>query len=317
MQGFSYNLSQDLKIIPETIESLKRQILLTPLAPKSELFLKWEAKINRVYWSLKIENNPLSKKETISILKQEKKRMSADQQEVVNYQKALDYISQNWLVSPKSVSPSTLKELYNLAINANSKNQAVSFQKPEKTLKASLDYLQAGEENPIIQAAAAQALIENLKPFSENNGRLARLIAHLFLYKYGYDFRGLLVLEEYWRKDMTSYLQALESVEKSNNLTLWLEYFTKGVVIQLNKSAQSVKEKSFKTDTTPSYFELNERQKKILKITEEPEAKITNRKVQKLCQVSQITASRDLRKLTTLGLLFPHGKGRSVYYTRV
>ncbi len=44
---------------------------------------------------------------------------------------------------------------------------------------------------------------------------------------------------------------------------------------------------------------------------------ITNKKVQKLFKVSQITASRDLAKLASVGLLFTHGKGRSVYYTKV
>jgi len=34
-------------------------------------------------------------------------------------------------------------------------------------------------------------------------------------------------------------------------------------------------------------------------------------------KVSQITASRDLSKLGALGLLFIHGKGRSVYYTKI
>ncbi len=316
MQGLSYNLSQDLKTLPERIESLKRQILLTPLAPKTELRLKWEANIERIYWSLKIENHPLSKKDTISTLTREIKQISTDQQEVINYKRALDYITQNWLVSPKTISTATLKELYEIAILPTVDTKDKTFLTPERTLKASLDYLQAGEESPIIQAAAAQALIENLKPISEKNGKLARLLAHLFLYKHGYDFRGLLVLEEYWRKDMNSYQQALESVQRSNNLTLWIEYFTKGVVVQLNKAVQSVKDRSFKTETSPRYFELNDRQKEVMRIVQQPELKVTNRKVQQICKISQITASRDLRKLVNLGLLFPHGKGRSVYYTR-
>lgn len=65
------------------------------------------------------------------------------------------------------------------------------------------------------------------------------------------------------------------------------------------------------------FFELNDRQKSILNMLDQPTASITNRLTQKAYKVSQITASRDLAKLTTLGFLFSHGKGRSVYYTRV
>ncbi len=66
-----------------------------------------------------------------------------------------------------------------------------------------------------------------------------------------------------------------------------------------------------------SYFELNDRQTSILNMLDLPQGSITNRKIQKAYKVSQITASRDLAKLTTLGFLFSHGKGRSVYYTKV
>jgi len=71
-------------------------------------------------------------------------------------------------------------------------------------------------------------------------------------------------------------------------------------------------------DNLPSSFwKLNGRQQSILSVLENPGEKITNKDVQKKFGVSQITASRDLSHLTTLGLLLAHGKGRSVYYTKV
>lgn len=65
-----------------------------------------------------------------------------------------------------------------------------------------------------------------------------------------------------------------------------------------------------------SLWKLNDRQKKILDIMENPELKITNKIVQKQFGISQITASRDLAKMVNLGVLLPHGKGRSVFYTK-
>jgi len=61
---------------------------------------------------------------------------------------------------------------------------------------------------------------------------------------------------------------------------------------------------------------LNDRQNKILERLENPNLKITNKDVQKMFGVSQITASRDLSKMANLGILLPHGKGRSVFYTK-
>ena len=66
-----------------------------------------------------------------------------------------------------------------------------------------------------------------------------------------------------------------------------------------------------------SFWQLNDRQKSILGFLENPDATITNKRVRSLFKISQITASRDLTKLANLGLLFAHGKGRSVFYTKV
>ena len=52
-----------------------------------------------------------------------------------------------------------------------------------------------------------------------------------------------------------------------------------------------------------SFWDLNERQKVILGILDQPGVSITNKTVQKRFKISQITASRDLSKLAILGLL--------------
>ncbi|OGK57462.1 hypothetical protein A3H83_03340 [Candidatus Roizmanbacteria bacterium RIFCSPLOWO2_02_FULL_39_8] len=61
---------------------------------------------------------------------------------------------------------------------------------------------------------------------------------------------------------------------------------------------------------------LNSRQREIIQMLEDPKSRITNKQVQKKFSVSQITASRDLAKLTIVGVLFSHGKGRSTWYSK-
>jgi len=312
MVDLSYNLSSSLTESLQKIENLRRKILLTPLSAKTETRLRWEAKINRIYWSLVLSGNPLAKTEMVKLLisDQRKKRLTPDEQEVINYKKALDYISQNWLVISDRITPKVVVTLHDVVC-------AGRLRGSEATIKQVLDYLQASSENPVVQAGVAQIQLVTLAPFTDGNGRTARLLALLFLYKAGFDFRGLLVLEEYFRRDLAAFQQTTESVSKSQNLTSWLEYFAKGVAAQLEKAQEDLTLQRSHLDLPASFWNLNDRQKEILTMLDQPDSTITNKKVQKQFRFSQITASRDLSRLADLGLIFARGKGRSIYYTKV
>ncbi|MEJ2441671.1 MAG: hypothetical protein P8Y06_01995 [Patescibacteria group bacterium] len=197
----SYNLSSNIKSNLEKIEILRRQILLLPIPPKTELRLRWEASLQRVYWSLVLAGNKFGKTEITKLLsRQTKKKLSPEQKEILNYQKALNYIKEEWLASPKPVTLASVKKLYDLACKPTlTTNSKIPNQ---KKLSLFLEYLQTGRESPVIQAGIAQISIINIDAFGESNGLVARLIPYLFLYKHGYDFRGLLVLDEYLRKDL-------------------------------------------------------------------------------------------------------------------
>ncbi|MBI3290033.1 Fic family protein [Candidatus Microgenomates bacterium] len=309
MDVFYYNLSIPLKSSLSHIEQLRRQILLTPISPKTELRLRWEAMLNRIYWSLNLSGNPLTKTEMAKLLSgQTKKRLTPAEKEVINYSRALDYISQEWLVTGRNIQPKTILELYNLACSGR-------FRDYETNLRQMLNYLQASSENPVIQAGSALMQLVKLSPFTSENDKVARLLSLLFLYKIGYDFRGMLTIEEYFRHDLTT----LEQVSQvpGGNLTDWLEYYSFGVSQQLEKALENFDNTNPQNFVPTGFWELNDRQKEVLKILEQPDISITNKAVQKRFKVSQITASRDLTKLASLGLIFAHGKGRSVYYTKV
>jgi Fic family protein len=247
---------------------------------------------------------------------QARSRLSSEKREVVNYKKALDYIKQDWLVSSRSVSLSTVRKLYDIACKPTLGTSS-RISANQKKLQPFIDYLDAGKDNPIIQAGIAQISTILADAYGEGNGSVARLVPYLYLYKHGYDFRGLLVIDEYLRKDLVSLKQAIESVARNKHLTLWLEYFTTGVLVQLQNAYKTAASSKFQTDLPAAFWKLNDRQMDILNSLEQPGAKITNKKVQDKYKVSQITASRDLSKLTKLGLLFSHGKGRSAHYTKV
>ncbi len=326
MLNISYNLSPRLKEYLTKIENLRRQILLTPISPKKELQLRWEATFNRVYYSLKLSGNPLKKQEMLKLLTEiTHQKMNSDQQDIIKYKAALDSIAQNWPGSQNSVNAKDIIELHKIIGNGR-------LRVPQAGLQYLLDYLQtrptspaselvggrARSENPIIQAAIVNIEMEKMQLFTEHNKLLSILTSLVFLYKYGYDFKGFLVYETEWAEGTNNFKENYERTLNVTNLTLWLEYFAQCILKQAETLVQSLeKPKSQTLDLRKSFWELNERQKSILNYLDSPQVTITNRQIQKRYETSQITASRDLAKLTSLGYLFSHGKGRSVYYTRV
>ncbi len=311
MLNISYTISPNLKVTLDKIETQRRSLLLTPLSPKTEIRLRWEAMLNRIYWSLSLTDNEITKAEMVRLLiSHPAQELTSQENEVIKYKKAFDYISENWLVTSRAVTSRTIFVLHEIACYGRPRAS-------ETTLREFLEYLQASSEHPVIQAAIAQLQLVYLSPFTDGNGRTARLLSYIFLYKSGYDFRGMLALEEYFRRDLVSFRENTAKYIKGGNVTLWLEYFANCVQTQLEKTLNDIYDNRFRVDVPASFLELNDRQRAILAELEAPGSTITNKKVQRQFKVSQITASRDLTKLTSLGLLFSHGKGRSVYYTKV
>ncbi len=312
MLNISYTISPKLKEYLTRIENLRRQILLIPIPPAKELRLRWEATFNRTYSSLKLSGNPLKKQEMLKILAEiTRKKMNSDQEEVLKFKKALNHISQSWLGSENAVNAQALIDLHRIIGNGQ-------LRVPQSGLQYLLDYLQTRSENPIIQAAIVNIQMEKMQLFQEQNKLISCLAPLVFLYKYGYDFRGFLAYETQWVEDGNNFRENLRRATDSVSFTLWLEYFAGCILKQAEALVQSIeKPKAQIPDLRRSFWELNERQKFILNYLDSPQATITNRQIQKRFKTSQITASRDLAKLTNLGYLFSHGKGRSVYYTKI
>ncbi len=311
MLNLSYNLSQILKDKLGKIDLIRKDILVIPLSPKIELQIRWDIMIDRIYNSLVLANNSLTKQGMVKILTSHSKKLNSEEEDVVSYKRAMDYIAQHWLMPGKNVAVKDVLILYDIFC----KGRLIV---PLSRIQELLDYVQAHEEHPVIKAGVVSLGILRIQPFSQGNGRLSRLLAYLFLYKSGYDVKGLIGFEKTWAQDRETYAQALGVALQVASITLWLEYFSNSVLTALAAVHKKIQNSTMDNLGIHSLFwELSDRQKSILSIIEEPNSSITNRKVQKQFKVSQITASRDLSKLANLGLLFTHGKGRSVYYTRV
>lgn len=238
-----------------------------------------------------------------------KRSFDARSKEVLGYKNGLDYIARVWLVNEKPIMPGDILKLYKTVTDLKptvSDNQIMEI----------LVFLQTSREHSLIQAFISYIQFTLMfEPDNYANAKVARLIPYIFLYKPGLDFRGLLVIEEYFYKNEKLIRELKEAAIRKESVTVWVEHFVSSIASQLENVAENVStiDKSEKKSKT---WDLSERQKEILTVFDQPGNRITNKKVQQAFRVSQITASRDLARMASLGLLFQYGKGRSVYYMR-
>lgn len=318
MINLPFHLSDNIKQNLELSDKLRIKVLTSPLPPRKEIKLRWEANLEKIYWGLTLADNPLSKKQMAKVLTSiPLKKMSGFQKEVLAYKNALYFIYNNWTGSSSILTPKDILYIYDIACKNVFGSTTSYFKSKETEVLQILKYIESGNDHPIIKAGLIQIEITRLSPFENATGRVARLLSHLILAKYGYDLRGFLVLEDYYRSDIVTLKNVSKSVEMHSSATVWLEYFSLGVVNGMQKVLNNIQNNNPSNTISQSYWKLNERLEKIISSLENPNSKITNKDVQKEFGVSQITASRDLTKLTSMGILLSHGKGRSVTYTKI
>jgi hypothetical protein len=311
MKNFSYTKSSILTDSLTQIEKLRENLLLTPISPGAELSWQWQAILNRFHFLLAFNGYQIDSQFITRVLSSINRRQFSNQEKlIVNYKKTLDYLYQNWLVNSQPVTAQTLNDLFMIIFG---EKLIVSQTELDKELK----YIQINPEHPILQAALAQFIVLDLSPYRKEYEIFSHFVFLLFLYKFGYDFRRLLVLEKFLFQDIVFYKDLISQSSKRANLTAWLEYILKGVNHELTNIVKEISIADQSALKSYDLLELNQRQRAILGYLDQPGLKIDNKTVQKQFKVSQITASRDLAKLTTLGLLFSIGKGRSTYYTKV
>src|SRR3989344_8289446 len=188
MAVLSYNLSPKLAGHLKNIDILRGKILTTPISPRNEIRLRWEANLQKVYWSLTLSGNNLGKVDMTTLIAfQWRDKLTVPQKEVVNYKRCLDYIRENWWVNPKPVTPNVIFKLYEIACKATTPPSINSFKGAKEDIEKFLEYLSAGSEHPVLQAAISQIHILGIAPFLAGNGRVSRLLTYLYLYKTGYD----------------------------------------------------------------------------------------------------------------------------------
>jgi Fic family protein len=100
-----------------------------------------------------------------------------------------------------------------------------------------MDWLNTGTGiNTVLASGVAQFQFVHIHPFIDGNGRTARLLATLVLYRGGYDFKRLFTVSEFYDRNRAAYYDALQSVRNHDmDMTGWLEYYVRGLSTQMRE----------------------------------------------------------------------------------
>ena len=166
-------------------------------------------------------------------------------------------------------------------------------------------------ESPVLVAGIAQFQLVHIHPFVDGNGRSARLLSTLCLYRSGYDFKRLFSLSEFYDRDRPAYYRAIQSVRETGmDLTGWLEYFVEGLAVQMDE-VKIRGERVIRQDVLLSRARkrnLKERPIRVLEVLLGL-GRASIAELEKALALNRRSLQRDLKLLAELGLIREVGSG--------
>lgn len=328
------------------ISEIKTIVERSRVLPQREIELRRQAIVKMVHTSTSIEGNRLAQFQVNKVLGGEK--IMADPKsidEIKNYQDALllvDKIAaskkgfniEDILAIQKEVTKGILQPQKSghfrpstvYVVNTIRNIDKVMYHPPsaKKVPVLTSDLVvwlnsEARDLHPVISAGILHLEFASIHPFTDGNGRTTRLLTQLHLMQKGWDFRKILVLDEYYNQDRLEYYNALQ-IEKtyrervSHDITSWLEYFTEGFLVEAIRVRDDIQ--STGLDKVPGKSEQIFIDKDEIPIIEflTTVGRVTSDDVVDILKVAKRTAQLKLKKLIEKGLIKQQGGGTAVYY---
>jgi Fic family protein len=175
--------------------------------------------------------------------------------------------------------------------------------------------------HPMIKAIMLHFWIGYLHPFTDGNGRLARLLFYWYLIRNGYWAFAYLPISKVIKRTPKQYIMAyVYSEQDDNDLSYFINYNIRKVKLAMREFLEYVKKQSEQNVSMRKkygmHYHLNDRQVHLLQYLHgDPDASTTLITHVNVNQVSRVTASKDLKDLVQKGFLVPTKRGRNVYYS--
>ncbi len=315
-----------------------------PLVPAWEKKFREEAIVRTVHHGTHIEGNELNRTEAEKVIKGESVVGRArDIQEVINYRGVLSYIEELGKKSDLKISKEILKKIHQLTtqkildggksgnfrntgvVVKNSLTGEITFRPPPAVeVEYQIDdflmwfnKLSKDEVHPVLKAGVVHYELVRIHPYVDGNGRVARSMATLSLFMDNYDIKKFFSLEEYYDRDAERYYEALKSAE-GGNLTDWLEYFSVGLAIELNRIKEKIQRLStdlhFKEKLGGKQVFLTERQIAIIEYIQRAGFLQNSAFSELFPKISEDTILRDIQDLIKKGIIRKEGKTKAARY---
>ncbi len=330
------------------IAEIKAVVERSRVLPLNEAELKRQAIVRMAHTSTSIEGNPLAEFQVGKVLAG--MSINADKksiQEVKNYQRVLQEVEKISL-KIKSISLSEILYLHGIMMMDLLEKEKTGHFRPgpifvvdelgdgrEKLryegpptkkvpflLNELLKWLSSADKeglHPIIKAALFHLQFVTIHPFSDGNGRMARLLTTLILYHDGWDFRKIIVLEDYYNRDRLGYYNALNEIQgiryhEGEDTSHWIEYFVSGFLIEARKVAEAIAQIGFGkvSDISEQVF-LDKDEIKIMDFISTT-GRMTSKDVKDILGIAKRTSQLKLKTLLDKKLISVKGKGPSTYY---
>ena len=291
------------------------------------------------YSSTSIEGNPLPLTEVKRIIKSKPFNLRDSEKEVLNYNNTLLYLNKliksnddlqisNELIC--TIQKMVTSELIELSANGKYRDVPVFVNDPKlrqtvywppdqkdvKNLMSELvEYVNSTEKklDPLIIAGIFHQQFVIIHPFLDGNGRTTRLVTKIILAKLGLNTFQLFSFENYYNNNISKYFQMVGmrgnyyDEVSSWDFTDWLEYFTDGIIDELNRVNKILS----KPNTLDE--RLEDHHLKLLSLIKE-ESVVKDSDYAKVTDRSKGSRTLDFQKLMNLNYIERKGDGRSTYY---
>lgn len=342
-----FNITPSILDKISQISEIKTIVERSRVLPKSEIELKRQAVVRMVHTSTSIEGNQLAQYQVSKVLNNQPVKADPHSiQEVKNYQKALllmdqlsdqkeklnvedalniqKTITENILPQQKSghFRPSTVYVVHTIENIDRVMYRPPSAKKVPVLVKDLFDWLEKATKeglHPVIRAAILHLEFASIHPFTDGNGRTTRVLTQLHLIQSGWDFRRILVLDEYYNQDRLEYYNALQ-IEKTyhdrigKDITSWLEYFTEGFLVEAMRVRDDISATGLdQVKSAGDQIFLDRDEIPILDFLTTT-GRITSEDVVDILHIAKRTAQLKLKGLVDKGLLKMEGKASATYY---
>ncbi len=196
-----------------------------------------------------------------------------------------------------------------------------AFRVPELVNELIASLVQGADVDPMVRGAMAHLNLTMIHPFKDGNGRMARALQTLVMTRNGVLSPMFCGIEEWLGRNTEAYYQILAEVGQgawnpSHDASPWVKFCLRAhyqqaaTLVQRDKAMTRAFDEIMKLSVV---HKLHDRMEMSL-VDAAFGFKIRAGRYQEENQVSDVVASRDLRRLCELGLLEPVGEKRGRYY---